>query len=191
MNQFDIPVALFMFKRKDTLLRIIKVLSIVKPQKLFLISDEGRNIKEKTEVAETRKAVEEAINWNCAVIKYYASDNRGVYKNIAGGAKWVFSQEEKAIFLEDDNLPEITFFEYCKELLDLYRDDERILWICGTNYLSEYHQYAEEPPRLYGSANSSYGTFVSPVVHSGGQERPRQILRNASHRSWRRSTASV
>ena len=138
MNQFDIPVALFMFKRKDTLLRIIKVLSIVKPQKLFLISDEGRNSKEKTEVAETRKAVEEAINWNCAVIKYYASDNRGVYKNIAGGAKWVFSQEEKAIFIEDDNLPEITFFEYCKELLDLYRDDERILWICGTNYLSEY-----------------------------------------------------
>lgn len=139
MNQFDIPVAIFMFKRKDTLLKIIDVLSKVKPEKLYLISDEGRNIKEKEEVANTRKAAEDAINWKCNIVRYYANENRGVYNNIAGGANWVFSKEESAIFIEDDNLPEISFFQYCKELLDYYKDDERILWICGTNYLSEYN----------------------------------------------------
>ena len=138
MNQFDIPVAIFMFKRKDTLLRIIEAVSTVKPQKLYLISDEGRNEKEKAEVADVRKAAEEAVNWNCNIVKYYAKENRGVYNNIAGGAKWVFSHEDKAIFLEDDNLPEITFFDYCKEMLNIYKDDERILWVCGTNYLSEF-----------------------------------------------------
>ena len=32
----------------------------------------------------------------------------------------------------------MTFFEYCKELLDKYEDAPKVLWICGTNYLSEY-----------------------------------------------------
>lgn len=138
MNALNVPVAIFMFKRKDTLLRIIDVLSTVKPLKLYLISDEGRNDKEKEEVSDTRKAVEEAINWDCEIVKYYAQENRGVYQNIAGGAKWVFSHEERAIFLEDDNLPVITFFQFCEELLNLYEGNEKILWICGTNYLGEY-----------------------------------------------------
>jgi hypothetical protein len=50
----------------------------------------------------------------------------------------VLSQEEFAIFLEDDNLPELTFFPFCEEMLHFYQDDTRVLWICGTNYLKEY-----------------------------------------------------
>ena len=50
----------------------------------------------------------------------------------------VFEREKYAIFLEDDNLPELTFFPYCKELLNRYENDTRIMWICGTNYLGKY-----------------------------------------------------
>lgn len=42
-NQFNIPVVLFIFKRSDTVLRIINVLSKIQPQKIYLLSDEGRN----------------------------------------------------------------------------------------------------------------------------------------------------
>lgn len=55
------------------------------------------------------------------------------------GAKRVFESEERAIFLEDDNYPEITFFQYADEMLERYEDNERVLWVCGTNYLPEYH----------------------------------------------------
>ena len=56
----------------------------------------------------------------------------------------VFSQEEVAIFLEDDNLPEITFFSYCKQMLEKYKDNDRVVWICGTNYLGKYENSSGE-----------------------------------------------
>lgn len=139
MNKiFNIPVVLILFKRSDTVLRILEVLSKIKPTKIYLLSDEGRNDAEKKMVAMTRKTVEENINWECEIIKNYAKENRGVYKNIGEGAKWVFEREEKAIFLEDDNLPEITFFRYCEEMLEKYEIHPNVLWICGTNYLGKY-----------------------------------------------------
>lgn len=104
------PIALFLFKRKDTVLRIIDQIRRVQPDRIYLLSDQGRSLEEKCRVQETRDAVEAAIDWPCEVIKLYAEANRGVYENIGLGAKRVFESEERAIFLEDDNYPEITFF---------------------------------------------------------------------------------
>lgn len=136
-NKFEIPVVLIIFKRKKVV-EVIKRIAQVKPSKIYILSDNGRNEKEKAEVAEVRRLVEGAINWECEVIKNYSDENRGVFANIGLGAKWVFEREERAIFLEDDNLPEVTFFEYCRQMLELYENDTRVLWVCGTNYLGKY-----------------------------------------------------
>ncbi|PWM43270.1 MAG: hemolytic protein HlpA [Clostridiales bacterium] len=137
MGEFNVPVVIIIFKRRK-ILQIINKIAQVKPSKLYIIGDHGRNAEEKEAVEALRRDVENAITWDCEVIKNYADENRGVYAQIGEGAKWVFSKEERAIFLEDDNLPEITFFEYCRQLLEYYKDDPKILWICGTNYLTEY-----------------------------------------------------
>ncbi len=138
MSGFDIPVVLFFYKRSYTALQVLNRIAQVRPRRLYLISDGPRNNEERSLIEECRKTIEERIDWDCQVIKNYASSNRGVYDRIGLGARWVFSQEQKAIFLEDDNLPELTFFEYCRQLLDRYENDTRILWICGTNYLEKY-----------------------------------------------------
>lgn len=138
MQAFDIPVVLFMFRRADTLLKIVDRVREVKPKKMYLLSDNGRNAQEKKQVADCRRKVEDAIDWSCTIIKDYANENRGVHANIGLGAKWIFEREKWAIFLEDDNLPEVSFFEYCRELLMKYEGDYRVLWICGTNYLGNY-----------------------------------------------------
>ncbi len=134
---FEIPVVLFTFKRKDTVFRIIDRLAIVKPSKLYIISDGPRNDEEREAVLDVRKSIEDYISWDCEVIKNYAEENKGVYNRIGEGAKWVFSKEERAIFLEDDNLPEVTFFQFCQEMLDYHKENSQVLWICGTNYLKE------------------------------------------------------
>lgn len=139
MMQFDIPVAIFIFKRNKAV-DIVKRIGEVRPKRLYILADQGRNDEEKQLVAECRKKVEEAIDWDCEVIKNYAEENRGVYENIGEGAKWVLRREKWAIFLEDDNLPEVSFFEFCKQMLEKYEEDKRILWICGTNYLGDYKQ---------------------------------------------------
>lgn len=138
MEKFDIPVVLFIFKRYNTLKDIINRISLVKPAKMYIIADGPRNSGEKEAVIKCRQDVERLIDWDCEVIKNYSQVNRGVYENIAGGAKWVFEKEEMAIFLEDDNLPEITFFRFCKDMLERYKESDKILWICGTNYLQKY-----------------------------------------------------
>ena len=144
MEQFDIPVVLFLFRRSDTLPRIIGTIAKVKPQKLYLLCDQGRNEEERLQVELTRKTAESLITWPCELIKNYAENNRGVYGNIGLGAKWVFEREEYAIFLEDDNLPEESFFRFCRELLFRYKSNNQIMWICGTNYLGEYRNKREE-----------------------------------------------
>lgn len=138
MNCFDIPIVLFIFKRTETLKEIINRIAQVNPHKIYIIADGGRNDDENIKCKECREYVEKLITWECEIIKNYSPVNRGVYKNIGEGAKWVFSKESKAIFLEDDNLPEVTFFEYCKELLDKYENNNKVLWICGTNYLGKF-----------------------------------------------------
>ncbi|PKM44129.1 MAG: hemolytic protein HlpA [Firmicutes bacterium HGW-Firmicutes-8] len=138
MDAFDVPVVLFFFKRENKTVDVVKRIGEIKPRKLYLIQDGPRNPEEERKVLLCRKNVEDAISWPCEVIKNYADENKGVYDRIGLGAKWVFSKEETAIFLEDDNLPETTFFRFCKEMLYKYYKDTRVLWVCGTNYLEKY-----------------------------------------------------
>ena len=137
-NGFDIPVVVFFFNRPDLILQIMDRIAQVKPRRMYLFCDGGRTEAEWELVHTCRRAVEARIDWDCEIIRNYAEKNRGVYETIGKGACWVFQQEEKAIFLEDDNLPEVTFFPYCREMLERYEKDRRVLWVCGTNYLQKY-----------------------------------------------------
>ena len=132
---FNIPVCIFIFKRSDLAVRVISQLKKIKPKKIYLLADGPRNPNEEVEIKETRKIVECEITWDCTVIKFYNKNNVGVIDNIGGGALKVFKKEKFAIFLEDDNFPSLSFFSYCEELLKRYENNEKLLWICGTNYL--------------------------------------------------------
>ncbi|MFA5283828.1 MAG: glycosyltransferase family 2 protein [Bacilli bacterium] len=134
MKRFDIPVVLFTFKRSSTVLRILDVVREVAPSKIYLFSDGPRNEEESKLVLETRKIILAAIDWPCEVIRCFEDKNTGVFNQIGLGALQVFKKEERAIFLEDDNLPTKSFFEYARLMLERYRDDDRVLWICGTSY---------------------------------------------------------
>lgn len=134
---FEVPIVIFLFRRINTLQAIFDRIASIKPQKVYLIADCGRNEKEIEESNKVRQHAESLITWDCEVIKNYALNNRGVYENIGLGAKWVFEREKTAIFIEDDNLPESSFFVYAAELLSKYEADSRIGWICGTNYYTE------------------------------------------------------
>lgn len=135
---FDVPVVVFFFKRVEKTQAVIGRLAEIKPSRLYLICDGGRTEDEHVLVNQCRAAVESLINWPCEIFRDYADSNRGVYDRIALGAKWVLSRETSAIFLEDDNLPELSFFPFCREMLERYADESRVLWVCGTNYLQEY-----------------------------------------------------
>jgi hypothetical protein len=137
MNNWKLttPVALIIFNRPDVTERVFAEISKAKPQKLFLIGDGPRSdrVGDAEKVAATR-AIVERVTWECEVVTNFSTENMGSKMRPKTGIDWVFDQVEEAIILEDDCLPHPTFFRFCQELLDRYRQDQRISMISGNNF---------------------------------------------------------
>ena len=127
------PVAFIIFKRPDTTKKVFETIRQIKPSKLFVIADGPREEKRETEKCAATRAIIDSIDWDCEVLKNYSDLNLGCKKRVATGLDWVFSIVEEAIILEDDCVPHPTFYRFCEKLLEKYRDDKRIMTICGTN----------------------------------------------------------
>jgi hypothetical protein len=67
-------------------------------------------------------------------MKDYSDTNLGCARRVSSGITWVFSQVEEAIILEDDCVPEASFFPFCAELLERFRADSRVGVIAGSNF---------------------------------------------------------
>ncbi|MHB1313630.1 MAG: glycosyltransferase family 9 protein [Gemmatimonadaceae bacterium] len=130
------PVALFAFNRPDMTARVFAAIRAARPSRLFLVCDGPRagRAGEAAQCAEVRRLLAE-VDWPCTVEREYSDVNLGCRARISSGIEWVFSRVEEAIFLEDDTLPEASFFPYCDELLARYRDDERVMMITGFTLL--------------------------------------------------------
>lgn len=135
MNQFDVPVLFCTFNRLECTKRVFERIREVKPAKLYLLSDGPREkIKgEEEKVKAVRRYLEEHIDWNCKIFKNFAEENMGCGRRMSSGISWAFEKEEELIIVEDDCLPDSSFFRYCKELLQLYKEDERIMLVGGSN----------------------------------------------------------
>lgn len=108
-------------------------LAHARPRQLLVIADGPRDSAEAERCAQTR-AIIDRVDWDCEVVTNYSDVNLGCKLRVASGLDWVFEKCEEAIVIEDDCLPEASFFPFCIELLERYRDDERVSMICGSNF---------------------------------------------------------
>lgn len=133
--QLKTPVAFIIFNRPDTTALVFAEIAKAKPPKLLVVADGPRTSRpgEAERCAATR-AIIGRVNWDCEVLTNYSDANMGCKNRVASGLDWVFEQVPEAIILEDDCLPHPTFFRFCEELLERYRDDERIAMISGGNF---------------------------------------------------------
>lgn len=127
-------VAIFIYKRPENLEAIISVLKEFHPARILLIADGPKNKSEALVVKNTREKIESLIDWPCQVYKNYSLVNMGLKERFKTGIDWVFNHCDKAIFIEDDCIPNYTFFEFCTELLEKYIDDKRVMTISGNNF---------------------------------------------------------
>lgn len=128
------PVAFIIFKRPDTTEKVFEAIRQAKPPKLLVIADGPRADRPgEAEKCEASRAIIERVDWNCEVLTNYSEVNLGCAKRVTSGLDWVFEQVEEAIILEDDCLPDPTFFRFCEELLEKYRHDGRVVSISGQN----------------------------------------------------------
>jgi hypothetical protein len=141
---FDVPVALFFFNRPKEIVRVMDVLRQVRPSRLFAIADGPRKGSAKDHELCTRaRTAVEAIDWKCEIRREYSSDNLGVRQRLTSGLATVFGDVDEAIILEDDCLPDPTFFRFCEDLLKRYRREERVTMVSGSNPLGRWRADAQ------------------------------------------------
>jgi hypothetical protein len=136
------PVALFLYKRPVLLEKVFRQVARVKPRKLLLIADAPRSSQE-AKLCEEAQSTATAVDWECEVLKNFSDEHLGCKLRMSSGLDWVFEQCEEAIILEDDTLPNESFFQFCGELLERFRHDERVMLISGDNFQTQSKRLPE------------------------------------------------
>jgi hypothetical protein len=132
---FNTPILFLIFNRPDTTRKVFDIIRKIRPRQLFVSADGPRQNKtgEEEKCAESRKIIEE-IDWDCELKTNYSGKNLGCRLGVSAGINWFFSNVQEGIILEDDCLPDTSFFQFCSELLEYYRNNERIMHIGGANF---------------------------------------------------------
>jgi hypothetical protein len=121
-----------------------------RPAVLFGVSDgpKPENEEIRKGVEESRKVFREMIDWPCRWELLEREMNLGSYLSVSRGLDWVFEEVNETIILEDDTVPDLTFFQFTAELLEKYRENERIGAVCGNNYDDSKNWTSEGSYRL-------------------------------------------
>lgn len=146
------------FNRPEKVRTLLNSLMGVKFRSVNLVVDAPRSEKylEKSQVSKVISLLENH-SWNCTVRKNYAKTNMGCKKRVTSGIDWAFKFEDDLIILEDDIIPNSSFFMFCSEMLARYRTDQRIMHISGFNPLGECQDlkesyYFSKYPHIWGWA---------------------------------------
>lgn len=146
------PVLVIAFNRPDLLRQLIARLRVVKPTSIYLAVDGAREDRPgEGELVQRCRDLARSIDWPCSVSTLFHDTNLGCGVGVSTAISWFFDHEEGGIILEDDILPDPSFFEFCGELLERYRDDGRVFAISGCNFVPPDHQM--DPTRPYRFTN--------------------------------------
>jgi len=134
-----ISVLFLIFNRPDTTQKVFNAIRQAKPKQLFVAADGPREGKEgEKEKCEQVRKITEQVDWDCEVKTLFRDKNLGCKIAVSSAIDWFFEKVEEGIILEDDCLPSQSFFWFCKELLEKYKDDMRVWHITGRNNLGNY-----------------------------------------------------
>lgn len=200
MSDFELktPVAFFIFNRPDKTERVFSAIARARPRQLLVVGDGARAdvSSDIDRVAQTRALIAR-VDWPCDMRTNFSDTNLGCRVRVSSGLDWVFDQVEEAIILEDDCLPDPSFFPFCQELLERYRSDQRVGHIGGStthnaNHFGQDSYFFSKYTRVWGWAcwrdrwQSSYDVDMKlwPDVNNAG--RLHDLLKDAAEvELWR------
>jgi hypothetical protein len=152
------PVVLIAFNRPHLTAQVFERIREWKPRELVLVVDGPRKDHplDIDLVAQVRSIVRQ-VDWPCSVTEDFAEVNLGLKRRVSSGLSATFAANDAAIILEDDCVPDLSFFRFANELLEKYRDDSRVGLVSGSSRLrgkraSEYSYDFSNDVRIWGWA---------------------------------------
>lgn len=193
------PAVLFLvFNRPDTTLRVFEAIRTEKPMRLYVASDGPRPDRlGEDKIVNFVRQLATAIDWPCELKTYFRSSNVGCKEAVASAIDWFFVHESEGIILEDDCLPHPDFFNFCSELLERYRHDQRVGAICGTNLynLNKKNKTTNDVESYYFSKGASvwgwatwrrvWNEYDSKIITWKSLRKSKAFQSNFNHRKWK------
>jgi hypothetical protein len=128
-------VLLIAWRRPHTTRQVIDAVREYSPDRFYVACD-GPSLSrpgEQEKVSATRDLIEKEVDWPCRTYHLFSNENQGCSLGPTRAISWFFENEAEGIILEDDCVPHPDFFLFCENLLNRYRDDQRIWCISGIN----------------------------------------------------------
>jgi hypothetical protein len=149
---FSTPILFLIFNRPQLTAKVFAAIRATKPTKLYVAADGPRPEKpgEWTVCAETR-AILQQVDWDCQVATLFRDENLGCGRAVSQAITWFFQQEPEGIILEDDCLPDPSFFAFCSDMLGRFRENEEVGSISGNNFF---------PPSLQSSQPYHFSKYA-------------------------------
>ena len=140
-NDFSIPVLFIIYKRADTAAQVFDKIRSRCPTSLYVAAN-GPKDESEVELCNSTRELIKKIDWECNVHLLFRDEHLDLKNSVSSAIDWFFQENEMGIILEDDCVPDLSFFDYCEKLLGYYKNDSRVMMICGTNYL--FNRYLME-----------------------------------------------
>lgn len=149
------PVLFVIFNRPREARIVFDQIKKVKPKQLFIAADGPRPNKPNDQLlcAETRSIAEE-VDWDCDLQLLFRDENLGCGKGVYTAINWFFDHVDQGMVLEDDCVPNNSYFYFCDEMLEFYKDTESVMQITGCNF----QKGNSRSDGSYYFSNFSYGS---------------------------------
>ncbi|OGU61906.1 MAG: hypothetical protein A2455_15830 [Ignavibacteria bacterium RIFOXYC2_FULL_35_16] len=111
-----------------------------KPGKLYFYSNKARcEYPEEIKKNGVIRAFINEIDWECDLKIFFREKHADVYTSLWSAIDWLFENEERGIIIEEDCVPSLAFFDFCRQLLPKFETDMRIWLISGDNFFDNYN----------------------------------------------------
>jgi hypothetical protein len=130
MKSHKTPIILIIFNR------VFERIKLAQPSQLFIAADGPRADRpEENHLCSRARSIVSQVDWPCEVHTLFREKNHGCKEAVSSAISWFFENVEEGIILEDDCLPDLSFYKFCDELLRYYKSDDRIGMISGNSFL--------------------------------------------------------
>jgi hypothetical protein len=129
------PVLFLIFNRPRHTKSTFAAIRKAAPPRLYIAADGPRSHKaDEGILCEQARATATAVDWPCEVKTLFRNSNMGCAKAVSSALTWFFKHEPEGIVLEDDLLPHPDFFPFCDNMLEYWRDTDKIMHIGSNNF---------------------------------------------------------
>lgn len=134
-HKIEVPVLLIAFNRPDITKNSFNSIREVRPKKLYVAIDGPRsNKQDEAKLCKQVLHITQNVDWECDTQYLIREKNLGCKLGVTGAISWALSNEDRVIVIEDDIVAVPAFFSYAQELLERYKDNERIAMISANQY---------------------------------------------------------